>query len=100
MTNIWDDDYEPAPWAQRDWRLSTRSEVLAELISALAVDPRTAGRLTEAHREPAFDQATSTLALLGFLLVSVHIRWLCQTGTVDRGNAGRPVEHWYLLAHR
>lgn len=60
MTAIWDNDFAPAPWAQRDRRLSTRSEVMAELISTLAVDPRTAGRLTEVRREPAFDQATST----------------------------------------
>lgn len=59
MTNIWDDDYAPAPWAQRDRRLSTRGEAMAELISALAADPRTAGRLTEVRREPSFDQAAS-----------------------------------------
>src|SRR6476659_4771243 len=60
MTNIWDNDYAPAPWAQRDRRLSTRSEAIAELIATLAVDPRTAGRLAEVEREPAFDQAAST----------------------------------------
>ncbi len=59
MTDIWDNDYEPAPWAQRDRRLSTRSEAVAELIANLAVDPRAAGRLTEVRREPSFDQAAS-----------------------------------------
>src|SRR5262245_50839297 len=60
MMNIWDSDYTPAPWAQRDRRLSTRSEAIVELIAALAVDPRTAGRLAEVRREPGFDQAAST----------------------------------------
>jgi hypothetical protein len=59
MTNIWDDDFDPAPWAQRDRRLSTRGEAVAELISSLAVDPRAAGRLTAVRREPSFDQAAS-----------------------------------------
>lgn len=60
MTKIWDDNYTPAPWAQRDRRLSTRSEATAELIATLAADPRTAGRLAEVQREPGFDQAAST----------------------------------------
>ena len=60
MTNIWDDDYAPAPWAQRDRRLSTRSEAIAELIATLAADPRTAGRIAEVQREPGFDQAAYT----------------------------------------
>lgn len=60
MTNIWDNDFEPAPFAQRDRRLSTRGEVTAELLSVLAVGPLTAGCLTEVHREPSFDQAAST----------------------------------------
>ena len=60
MTIIWDDDYEPAPWSQRDRRLSKRSETIAELISSLAVDPRAAGRLIGVRREPAFDQTSST----------------------------------------
>jgi hypothetical protein len=59
MMDIWDDDYSAAPWAQRDRRLSTRSEAVAELISALAVDSRTAHRHIQVRREPAFDQAAS-----------------------------------------
>ena len=60
MTNIWDDAYVPAPWAQRERRLSTSSEAIAELRATLAADPRTAGRLADVRREPALDQAAST----------------------------------------
>jgi hypothetical protein len=60
MTDIWDGDYGPVPWGQRGRRLSTRREAVAEVVASLAADPRTAGRLTEVRREPAFDQAAST----------------------------------------
>src|SRR4051812_33311962 len=50
MTTTKDNDYTPAPWAQRDRCLSTRPAVIAELIAALASDPRTVGRLARVQR--------------------------------------------------
>lgn len=60
MTDIWDHEYEPAPWAQAAGRLSTRSEAIEELIAALAVNPRAAGRFAEVRWETSIDQAATT----------------------------------------